>query len=202
MPTMQTQTQSHEPDVQSVTGPALAAAHDPAAALAMAYRHHGRAVYNVALRICGHSVAEEVTQEVFLRFWRDPERFLPERGSLRTYLLTMAHSAGVDAVRANEARRRREERSARMPPAGAPVAPGDRLEADQDDVRVRAALETLPASQKLALVTAFYGECSYRQVAVTLREPEGTVKSRIRMGLQRLAPLLMEPSDDAQAMTD
>lgn len=194
----QTQTQSHEPDAESVVGAAMTAADTSAAALEVAYRRHGRAVYNVALRICGRSLAEEVTQEVFLRFWRDPERFLPERGSLRTYLLTMAHSVGVDVLRASEARRRREERSARMSPAGAPVAPGHRLESDQADGRVRAALETLPPSQKLALVTAFYGECSYRQVAVALREPEGTVKSRIRMGLRRLAPLLTEPPDDAQ----
>ena len=81
-------------------------------ALAEAYRRHGGIVFGLARRLLFDNVlAEEVTQEVFVRLWHEPERFDPERGSLRTYLLTMAHGRAVDLLRSERSRRAREERS-------------------------------------------------------------------------------------------
>ncbi len=82
-------------------------------ALAEAYRRHGAASFGLALRIVAdRRLAEEVVQEVFLRLWNEPEKFDPERGSLRSYLLAQAHGRSVDLVRAESARRAREEREA------------------------------------------------------------------------------------------
>lgn len=164
---------------------------DAAAAVATAYHQHHRAVYGLAARLCGPSAAEDVTQEVFLQFWRAPERYRPERGSLRTFLLTMAHNRSVDVLRSTESRRRREGCSA----IGAEATSADvegQIEEFDDNRHIRLALDRLPPREKEAIVTAFYGSCTYREAAVVLSASEGTTKSRIRSGLRRLALTLEE----------
>src|SRR5438067_1047301 len=80
-------------------------------ALAEAYRRHGGAVFALARRLTNERVlAEEVVQEVFLRLWNEPDRFDPQRGSLRAYLLAQAHGRSVDFIRSETSRRNREER--------------------------------------------------------------------------------------------
>jgi RNA polymerase sigma-70 factor (ECF subfamily) len=84
-------------------------------ALAEVYRRHGGAAYALALRLLNdRQLAEEVLQEVFLRLWNTPERFDPERGSLRSYLLAQTHGRAVDLLRSERSRRQREEREARQ----------------------------------------------------------------------------------------
>lgn len=156
------------------------------AALAEAYRRHGGAVFALARRLLGERAhAEEVVQEVFLRLWNAPERFDPGRGSLRSYLLAQAHGRAIDLLRAERARRLREDRDARAT-AGA----GYDLEREVMDLavaeHVKAALDGLPTGERRAIELAYFGGHSYREVAVLLDEPEGTVKSRIRSGLRRL----------------
>ncbi len=74
-------------------------------ALAEVYRRHGRAVYGLARRVLNDATeAEDVTQEIFLRLWRQPDRFDPDRGSLRSFLLAQAHGRAVDAVRSSSSR--------------------------------------------------------------------------------------------------
>ncbi len=155
-------------------------------ALAEAYRRHAGAAYGLALRVLGDRVlAEEVVQEVFLRLWNEPEKFDPARGSLRSFLLTQTHGRSVDLVRAEAARRRREERDA---DAAATVT--DDLEREVWNLtlaeHVREALESLSGREREAIELAYFGGRTYREVAAVLGEPEGTVKSRIRVGLGRL----------------
>lgn len=160
------------------------------AALESIYRKYGGAVHFMARRVLRDDIlAEDVVQEVFVSFWKSPQGFDPDRGSLRTYLLTIAHRRAVDVVRSEEARTRREESS----------SPEDR-EPDIDDViwarsqseKVRDAVATLAKDEREAISLAYFKGLSYVEVARTLDQPEGTVKSRIRSGMKKLAAALEE----------
>ena len=155
-------------------------------ALAEAYRRHAGAVFGLARRLLNDaSLAEEIVQEVFVRLWNDPDKFDPARGSLRSYLLAQCHGRSVDLLRSETSRRRREEKDLRRT-----AEAGYDLEREVWDLaladHVREALDTLPEAEREAIRLAYLGGHTYRQVAVMLNEPEGTVKSRIRSGLKRL----------------
>ena len=155
-------------------------------ALAEVYRRHGGAVYSLARRVLGDDGrAEEVVQEVFLRLWRQPERFDAGRGSLRSFLLANAHGRAVDQLRSDMSRRRREEQDARKT-----ANAGYDIDREVWDLtlaeQVKAALGELPDEEKRAIELAYFGGHTYREVAALLAQPEGTVKSRIRNGLRRL----------------
>src|SRR5439155_49629 len=117
-----------------------------------------------------------------------PGAFDPERGSLRTWLGTLAHRRSVDYVRREEARRRRAEREASRAVAAPDVE--EMATALLSAERVRAALDLLPDEQRRAIQLAYFGGKTYRQVAETLGIPEGTAKSRLRLGLKRIADAL------------
>lgn len=164
----------------------LALARYQQAALAEVYRRHAGAVFGLAKRVLNDQAkAEEVVQEVFLRLWNQPERFDPERGSLRAFLLAQTHGRAVDILRSDTARRKREDRDARQVAQGGydiDRAVWDLALADH----VRRAMEALQPGERAAIELAYFGGCTYREVAVQLEEAEGTVKSRIRSGLKRL----------------
>jgi RNA polymerase sigma-70 factor (ECF subfamily) len=161
-------------------------------ALAEAFRRHGAPVHNLARRVLGSSdLADEVTQDVFLDLWRRPEHFDQARGSLRTFLVTRAHGKAVDLVRAETARRTREQRS-----AGDTARAGYDLDHFVFDLatadKVQGAVAALPADERVAIEMAYFEGMTYREVATTLGAPEGTIKSRIRSGLQRLRASLRQ----------
>lgn len=172
---------------------AAAAAAGDHGALEEVYRRHGGAVLGLARRVLRHAgLAEEVAQEVFVRFWRDPGRFDPQRAPLRAFLLRDTHGRAVDLLRTETARRAREERGHARASDQVP-GPEQEVWTALVSERVRAALESLPAAEREAVALAFYGGLTYQEVARRLGEPEGTVKSRIRRGLDRLrGPLLQE----------
>jgi RNA polymerase sigma-70 factor, ECF subfamily len=154
-------------------------------ALAEIYRRHAGAVFGLAKRLLFDAVlAEEVAQEVFVRLWREPERFDPARGSLRTFLLSVTHGRAIDLLRSETSRRAREERSRSVAEAGYD------LEQEVFDLataeRVREAVAKLPGAERKAIEMAYFGGHTYREVAVMQNEPEGTIKSRIRSGLRRM----------------
>lgn len=167
-------------------------------ALAVVYTAHAPAVHGLALRVTRDGeLAAEVTQAVFVRLWREPGRYDPTRGRLRTWLLTEAHSRAVDLVRSESARHRRED--AHGGPSGPrPTDPADDAVRSLEAERVRVALARLPDVERDAIVLAYFGGRSYREVAAELGQPEGTVKSRIRTGLRRLRDLL-HPGDEPGA---
>ena len=155
-------------------------------ALGEVYRRHAGAVFGLAKRLLNDPAkAEEVVQEVFLRLWNQPDKFDPDRGSLRSFLLAQAHGRAVDALRSDIARRRREERDARQT-----ATAGYDLDREVWDMamaeHVRTALATLNPAERAAVELAYFGGRTYREVAAELGEAEGTVKSRIRSGLKRL----------------
>lgn len=159
-------------------------------ALAEAYRRHAGAVFALARRVLADlTTAEEVVQEVFLRLWTQPDKFDSDRGSLRSYLLAQTHGRAVDLLRSDGSRRRREEREARQT-----AEAGYDLEHEVWDLtvaeKVKEVVAVLPAAERRAIELAYFGGHTYREVATLLGEPEGTVKSRIRAGLQRMRSAL------------
>jgi RNA polymerase sigma-70 factor, ECF subfamily len=160
-------------------------------ALEEIYRRHGGAAHAVARHVTrDDGIVADVVQDVFVRLWEQPDRFDPERGSLRAFIIMDTRGRAVDRLRHEGARRRREEREA------APVAATydddlevwDRLLA----THLRDALGVLTNDERSAIELAFFGGHTYRDVAVMLGEPEGTVKSRIRSGLHRLRGQLVK----------
>ncbi|MDQ1532965.1 MAG: polymerase sigma-70 factor, subfamily [Actinomycetota bacterium] len=137
------------------------------------------------------AMAEEVVQELFVRLWNRPELYEPDRGSLRSFLIAQAHGRSVDLLRAEAARRRREEREARERIA-------EPIDLDREIVNlteaeaVQVALAALPEAERAAIELAYFGGHTYREVAALLEQPEGTVKSRIRAGMLRLRAALVE----------
>jgi len=163
-------------------------ARDPGA-LSDLYDQFGSYVFGLAVRVLGdRHAAEDVTQEVFLSLWERPEAFEPARGRLRTFLGTLAHRRAVDVVRREEARRRRAARDA----ATATPIPdvGELAMAIVTAEQVRAEVSRLPDEQRAAIELAYFGGRTYRQVAAELGIPEGTAKSRMRLGLGRIATAL------------
>lgn len=161
-------------------------------ALAEVYRRHAGAVFGLALRVLHErALAEDVVQEVFLRLWHAPEKFDPERGGLRSFLLAHTHGRSVDLLRSEQSRRLREDRDARRAAEG-----GYDIEHEVVDIavaeQVRDALGALTAEERRAIELAYFGGRTYREVATLLDQPEGTVKSRIRSGLRRLRGALQD----------
>ncbi|HVB91968.1 MAG TPA: sigma-70 family RNA polymerase sigma factor [Acidimicrobiales bacterium] len=160
-------------------------------ALAEAYRRHGGAVYGLARRVLNNSAeAEDVTQEVFLRLWDQPDRFDASRGSLRSYLLAQTHGRAVDAVRSLHSRRLREVKDAQRTATAAYDMDHEIWDLALAD-QVAHALGELPGEERRDIEMAYFGGHSYQEVARLLHQPEGTVKGRIRNGMQRMRTLLV-----------
>jgi RNA polymerase sigma-70 factor (ECF subfamily) len=152
-------------------------------ALAELYDQFGSVVFGVAVRVTiDRHAAEDITQAVLLDLWRRPDRFDPKWGPLRPWLATVAHHRGVDWMRREQAIRRWDLDKGRarlvepVPDIGETVAAV--LTAEQ----VRLAVAALPEEERVPIHLAYLGDRTYSQVAEDLNIPEGTIKSRIRVG--------------------
>ncbi len=172
---------------------AVARADQPA--LLTLYDRHGRMGYGLAYRILGDAgAAEEAVQDAYLRIWRRASTFDGSRGNARSWLLTIVHHCAIDLLR----------RRAGAPPvvAGLDEMAGRRAVPDAwsevsgriESERVRTAVETLPGEQRRAIEMAFFDGLTHREIAERDGLPLGTVKGRLRLGLQRLSGLLAEPA--------
>jgi RNA polymerase sigma-70 factor, ECF subfamily len=150
---------------------------------------YGGPVHGMARRVIAEpSLAEEVAQDTFLALWRRPGAFDPARGSLQSFLLGVARNKAVDLVRKEESLKRKQESleaEFRTAPIESPGTAG--IEERQE---VRDALGRLSPVQREALVLAYFGGRTYREVAEELEIPEGTAKTRLRDGLTKLRGIL------------
>jgi RNA polymerase sigma-70 factor (ECF subfamily) len=158
-------------------------------ALAELYDRYGRPAYGLALRVLRDTaLAEDAVQDAFLTVWHTAPRFLPEKGTASTWILTLVHRRAVDLVR-REQRRRTDALEQAPEPAGSGGADEEawlRLRRE----RVQRALRRLPDQQREALELAYYAGFTQTEIAARLGEPLGTIKSRMFHGLARLRELL------------
>jgi RNA polymerase sigma-70 factor (ECF subfamily) len=157
-----------------------------AGAFELLYRRYARPVFGLALRRLGDRMAaEEAVQETFAALWRSARTYKPERGPGAPWLYAVARNAVVDRAR------NKSEPAAEVPEtASLELGPEDRAEASYVSWRVHRAIEDLPRSERDVLELAYWGGLSQREVAEFLGIPLGTVKTRTRAGLGRLATAL------------
>ncbi|HET6320290.1 MAG TPA: sigma-70 family RNA polymerase sigma factor, partial [Chloroflexota bacterium] len=132
--------------------------------------------------------AEEVVQEVFLSAWRSGHTYDPTRGSTHTWILSMIRNRAIDVLRARKRRPVTQLGEGTDPPD--PMDVPSEAAVAVDASAARAALEALPPEQKQALELAYFGGLSHSEIATQLAAPIGTVKGRIRLGLDRLRVLM------------
>jgi RNA polymerase sigma-70 factor (ECF subfamily) len=150
----------------------------------------GGLLMGIARRVSGsQSVAEDVLQEVVSELWQHPERYAPERGSLRAYLGVQAQRRAVDACRSES---RRKARQGRWDLLGWPAGHFDEDGEEGSDLKeiVRRAIARLPSEQRQVVELAYWGGHTHKEIAQRLRLPEGTVKSRLRLAIAKLADWL------------
>ena len=158
------------------------------AALEALYGRYGRPCYSLARRILAdEQLAQDVVQEVFLTVWRDASRFDAARGGFSTWLLSMTHHKAVDAVRREENQRKRRTgaEALEVRESDAPAV-DDEVWTVLRGERVRDALAELPQAQREALVLAYFGGYTQREIAGLTSTPLGTVKTRMLAGMRRM----------------
>jgi RNA polymerase sigma-70 factor, ECF subfamily len=158
------------------------------------YDRHSRLVYGLVYRIVQQAgTAEEVVQDVFLQLWRNAARYDASRGPFLPWLLTMARHRALDTLRLkSERQRRREDQTDELPGVCAAPQFEKQLDEKRRAVQVRELMTSLQPQQKRAIELAYFEGLSHTEIAATLKEPLGTVKSWIRNGLLRLREGLRE----------
>jgi RNA polymerase sigma-70 factor, ECF subfamily len=152
------------------------------------YDRHGSAAFSLAYRIAGNrNAAEDIVQEAFLSVWRSGVRYRPERGNLRSWLLSVVHNRAIDWLRRSTVHTRRqvdaegiEERKA------APELTDVEAFRREEAQTVRTAMERLPQDQLRVVELAYFGGFTHTQIAEMLGEPLGTVKGRMRLALDKM----------------
>ena len=155
------------------------------------YNRYSSLVYSASLRVLRDaSLAEDMVQEIFLRIWRKPESYVATRGKFATWLTSVTRNRAVDAIRSRNRRYRHETAS---PEEQEWDVPGDQrddpaLTAEMSDQRrmILKALSGLPAEQRKVIELAYFGGLTQQEISEKLDQPLGTVKTRIRLGMQKL----------------
>jgi RNA polymerase sigma-70 factor (ECF subfamily) len=175
-------------------------------ALEELYDRYNRLVFSVALAIVSdRSIAEEVTLDVFVRVWQGASTYHPERANVRTWLAAITRHHSIDILRGQRSRLDQKslyldelswQEEADMPD------PQEGVEMNSQHAHIRQAMAQLPADQRETLLLAYFKGYSHRQIAELLEAPLGTIKTRIRLAMQKLRQILSEepqPSDKSDS---
>ena len=158
-----------------------------AEAFAMLYDRHSRPAYSLAYRMMGEKqAAEDLLQDALLKVWRAAASYRPERGSVRTWILSIVHNRGIDQLRSLASRRRTQERVEASAPRVQPSEAFTQAWRNTQREQVREALGTLPAEQLKILELAYFSGYTHVEISELLGVPLGTVKGRMRLGLKKV----------------
>ncbi len=159
------------------------------------FDRYGDLVYSTSLRVLRDAhLAQDVSQEIFVRLWRKPESYVAERGRFLTWLISVTRNRAVDEIRSRGRRLRHEtaspEEQEREIPAGEGNDPALNAQLAEQARTVRAALAELPPEQRQVIELAYFGGLTQQEISDRLDQPLGTVKTRIRLGMQKLRAAL------------
>jgi RNA polymerase sigma-70 factor, ECF subfamily len=158
-----------------------------AEAFATLYDRRSRAAYSLAYRMMGEKqAAEDLLQDAFLKVWRGAASYRPERGSVRTWMLSIVHNRGIDQLRSLASRRRAQEKVEASAPTSQPSNAFGEAWRNSQREQVREALGSLPKEQLKILELAYFSGYTHVEIADLLGLPLGTVKGRMRLGLNKL----------------
>jgi RNA polymerase sigma-70 factor, ECF subfamily len=151
------------------------------------YDRHSRAAYSLAYRMMnGRQAAEDLTQDAFLKVWRATTSYRVDRGSVRTWILSIVHNQGIDQLRSHASRRRTQDKVEASAPKSEPSEAFAQSWRNSQRDQVREALNTLPQEQLKILELAYFSGYTHVELAELLELPLGTVKGRMRLGLKKL----------------
>ena len=161
------------------------------AAFEILYQRYGDLVFSTCLRVLSDSgLAEDMAQEIFIRIWRRPEAFDPQRGKFVTWLLSVSRNRAVDEIRSRGRRRKHELGNLvdveERPSGKEREDPLFNAQLADDRRTIISGLETLPIEQRQAIELAYFKGLTQQEIATALKQPLGTVKTRIRLGMQKL----------------
>ena len=158
-----------------------------AEAFALLYDRHSRAAYSLAYRMMGDKqAAEDLLQDASLKVWRGARSYRADRGSVRTWILSIVHNRGIDQLRSLASRRRTQEKIEASAPKSQPNEAFAQSWRNSQGEQVREALKTLPKEQLKILELAYFSGYTHVEIAELLGLPLGTVKGRMRLGLKKM----------------
>lgn len=172
-------------------------AHSKTEALSVLYDRYGRLVFSLAIHIVGdQATAEEITQDVFFRIWEKASTYRVEQAKVSTWLTSITRYRAIDILRQRGVRPEQNsvdwaEDTLSMLPAGADD-PEDATELSMEQKRIQKALANLPEDQRQAVALAYFQGMTHTEIAETLKVPLGTVKTRIRLAMQKLREMLRD----------
>jgi RNA polymerase sigma-70 factor, ECF subfamily len=156
-------------------------------AFATLYDRHSRAAFSLAYRMMGErQAAEDLAQDAFLKVWRSASSYRAERGSVRTWILSIVHNRGIDQIRSHASRRRTQDKIEASTPRSQPSEAFAQTWRNSQRDQIREALDTLPPEQLKILELAYFSGCTHVEISELLRLPLGTVKGRMRLGLKKI----------------
>ena len=156
-------------------------------AFATLYDRHSRAAFSLAYRMMGdRQAAEDLAQDAFLKVWRGAGSYRADRGSVRTWILSIVHNRGIDQLRSHASRRRTQDRIEASAPRSQPSEAFAVTWRNSQREQVREALNTLPREQLKILELAYFSGYTHAEISELLSLPLGTVKGRMRLGLKKI----------------
>jgi RNA polymerase sigma-70 factor, ECF subfamily len=158
------------------------------------YDRHSHAAFSLAYRVMGErQAAEDLVQDTFLKLWRSATSYRPERGSVRTWLLSIVRNRGIDQIRSQASRRRTQETFEASAPRSQPSEAFAETWRNSQRNQVREALDTLPPEQLKILELAYFSGYTHVQISELVDVPLGTMKGRMRLGLKKMRDYFDHP---------